>query len=320
MNSNGRSCKFPFTASQWQELEHQALVFKYMISGLPVPPDLLFTIRRGLDSSSLSSKFLIHQAQNIGWKSFHMGFGGKIDPEPGRCRRTDGKKWRCSKDAYPDSKYCERHMHRGRNRSRKPVEILSQNAIPINVNKSSSITNKNTTNPSNSYLASPSEPRFLYSHFSSPRPPGLALSSQENTTNFNFLEPNAHSHKDFRHGSYYGEGAKGETEEANSISDSSWKLTMGSSLSQIKPNAYSSDLQSRQWNESLNGHYYPSDMPSNIERDIDQPKKVTHHFLDEWEPKDKDSWPSSENKLSSNRTQLSISIPNSLHDFFMTQK
>ena len=52
-----------------------------------------------------------------------MGFGRKIDPEPGRCRRTDGKKWRCSKEAYPDSKYCERHMHRGRNRSRKPVEV-----------------------------------------------------------------------------------------------------------------------------------------------------------------------------------------------------
>lgn len=49
-------------------------------------------------------------------------YGKKVDPEPGRCRRTDGKKWRCSKDAYPDSKYCERHMHRGRNRSRKPVE------------------------------------------------------------------------------------------------------------------------------------------------------------------------------------------------------
>jgi len=49
-------------------------------------------------------------------------YGKKVDPEPGRCRRTDGKKWRCSKDAYLDSKYCERHMHRGRNRSRKPVE------------------------------------------------------------------------------------------------------------------------------------------------------------------------------------------------------
>lgn len=60
------------------------------------------------------------------WINFVVGYcsfyGKKVDPEPGRCRRTDGKKWRCSKDAYPDSKYCERHMHRGRNRSRKPVE------------------------------------------------------------------------------------------------------------------------------------------------------------------------------------------------------
>ncbi|EPS64309.1 hypothetical protein M569_10478, partial [Genlisea aurea] len=118
----GRS-RYPFTASQWQELEHQALVYKYMISGIPIPPDLLFTIRRSLDSST----FLLPQPQQIGWSGFHMGmgFGRKIDPEPGRCRRTDGKKWRCSKEAYPDSKYCERHMHRGRNRSRKPVEILS---------------------------------------------------------------------------------------------------------------------------------------------------------------------------------------------------
>jgi len=45
-----------------------------------------------------------------------------MDPEPGRCRRTDGKKWRCSRDVFAGHKYCERHMHRGRNRSRKPVE------------------------------------------------------------------------------------------------------------------------------------------------------------------------------------------------------
>lgn len=54
---------------------------------------------------------------------FSVGFyGKKIDPEPGRCRRTDGKKWRCSRDAHPDSKYCDRHMIRRRYRSRKPVE------------------------------------------------------------------------------------------------------------------------------------------------------------------------------------------------------
>lgn len=44
------------------------------------------------------------------------------DPEPGRCKRTDGKKWRCSKEVAPQQKYCERHLHRGRPRSRKPVE------------------------------------------------------------------------------------------------------------------------------------------------------------------------------------------------------
>lgn len=52
----------------------------------------------------------------------YWGRGG-MDPEPGRCRRTDGKKWRCSRDVVSGYKYCERHMHRGRNRSRKPVEI-----------------------------------------------------------------------------------------------------------------------------------------------------------------------------------------------------
>ena len=71
-----------------------------------------------------------------------MGYGKKIDPEPGRCRRTDGKKWRCSKEAYPDSKYCERHMHRGKNRSRKPVE---NSALT-----SSSVATTTVTMPTNS--------------------------------------------------------------------------------------------------------------------------------------------------------------------------
>lgn len=58
----------------------------------------------------------------VGWGSIHLGFSNNTDPEPGRCRRTDGKKWRCSRDAVADQKYCERHLNRGRHRSRKPVE------------------------------------------------------------------------------------------------------------------------------------------------------------------------------------------------------
>lgn len=34
------------------------------------------------------------------------------DPTPGRCRRTDGRKWRCSWSCLPHSKYCERHIKR----------------------------------------------------------------------------------------------------------------------------------------------------------------------------------------------------------------
>ncbi|KAK6947328.1 Glutamine-Leucine-Glutamine, QLQ [Dillenia turbinata] len=107
----------PFTASQWQELEQQALIYKYLTAGVPVPPELLVPIRKSLEST-LATKFLYHPSVN-----YYSFYGRKIDPEPGRCRRTDGKKWRCSKDAHPDSKYCERHMHRGRNRSRKLVEL-----------------------------------------------------------------------------------------------------------------------------------------------------------------------------------------------------
>ncbi|KAL6951864.1 hypothetical protein U1Q18_021615 [Sarracenia purpurea var. burkii] len=114
----GAGFRPPFTAAQWQELEHQALIYKYLVAGLPVPADLVVPIRRSFES--MSARFF-HQS-SLGYCSY---YGKKIDPEPGRCRRTDGKKWRCSKDAYPDSKYCERHMHRGRSRSRKPVESQS---------------------------------------------------------------------------------------------------------------------------------------------------------------------------------------------------
>ncbi|XP_030444547.1 growth-regulating factor 5-like [Syzygium oleosum] len=125
MSGSGRmmSRYYPFTEAQWQELETQALVYKYMVSGLQVPPELIFSVRRSLDSNSSSLSFGPFPPHQMGgWGEFQVGYGRKADPEPGRCRRTDGKKWRCSKEAYPDSKYCEKHMHRGKHRSRKHVE------------------------------------------------------------------------------------------------------------------------------------------------------------------------------------------------------
>lgn len=50
------------------------------------------------------------------------------DLEPWRCKRTDGKKWRCSRNVIPDQKYCERHTHKSRPRSRKHVESSHQSS------------------------------------------------------------------------------------------------------------------------------------------------------------------------------------------------
>ncbi|GKV20026.1 hypothetical protein SLEP1_g30206 [Rubroshorea leprosula] len=129
----------PFTPSQWIELEHQAMIYKFLDSNMPVPSQLLLPIRKAFDSagfSGFSGGFL--RPNTLGWGAFHLGFSSNTDPEPGRCRRTDGKKWRCARDAVVDQKYCERHMNRGRHRSRKPVEGQSGH--------SAAATDNNTTN------------------------------------------------------------------------------------------------------------------------------------------------------------------------------
>ncbi|GFY85973.1 growth-regulating factor 2 [Actinidia rufa] len=120
----------PFTPSQWMELEHQALIYKYITANVPVPSNLLIPIRKALDSTGLSG-FSVGplRSSTLGWGAFHLGYSNNSDPEPGRCRRTDGKKWRCSRDAVVDQKYCERHMNRGRHRSRKPVEGLNGHSV-----------------------------------------------------------------------------------------------------------------------------------------------------------------------------------------------
>ncbi|KAI3491230.1 hypothetical protein L1887_44477 [Cichorium endivia] len=118
-----RGVRGPFTPSQWMELEHQALIYKYITLKAPIPSNLLIPIRKALESSDFSAYPGTHlRHTTYGWGGFHLGFSNNSDPEPGRCRRTDGKKWRCSRDAVADQKYCERHMNRGRHRSRKPVE------------------------------------------------------------------------------------------------------------------------------------------------------------------------------------------------------
>lgn len=64
----------------------------------------------------------------------------RMSPDLERCRRTDGKKWRCSKNVVPHQKYCERHVNRGQQRSRKPLEI-SKIASPSKTRTTSKTTN-----------------------------------------------------------------------------------------------------------------------------------------------------------------------------------
>ncbi|WJX86534.1 hypothetical protein P8452_68832 [Trifolium repens] len=230
MSASSRN-RSPFTPNQWQELEQQALVFKYMVTGTPIPPDLIYSIKRSLDTS-ISSRIFPHPP--IGWGCFEMGFGRKVDPEPGRCRRTDGKKWRCSKEAYPDSKYCERHMHRGRNRSRKPVEQLvvsSANTTSltssstsstytnrnISLNNSSSLTSsfpfstsmtchdqsqqQQQQSFSQSYQNSSQNPYFYSQQSTSSKPLDHSdFHTQDATTHHLFLDSSSYSHddKDYR--------------------------------------------------------------------------------------------------------------------------
>lgn len=94
----------------------------------------------------------------VGWgAAFHLGFSSS-DPEPGRCRRTDGKKWRCSRDAVADQKYCERHMNRGRHRSRKPVEGQPAGTTTTNASKLAAATTATTKTTTPMVAASSNSP------------------------------------------------------------------------------------------------------------------------------------------------------------------
>ncbi|KAK6778734.1 hypothetical protein RDI58_025452 [Solanum bulbocastanum] len=134
-----------FSLAQWQELELQSLIFRHFVAGAPVPSELLHLVTKSIIASSPPppSYYFAHPFQQYPHYQqalMQSGYWGRaaMDPEPGRCRRTDGKKWRCSRDVVAGQKYCERHVHRGRSRSRKPVEI------PTPANNGSKNNNNNT--------------------------------------------------------------------------------------------------------------------------------------------------------------------------------
>lgn len=106
-----------FTPEQLLEFTQQTYVFKHFVAGVTPPPTLLLPIINSVASMGRFGVGSIQFGSNAGLFGVG-GLRGNIDPEPGRCRRTDGKKWRCAREVVADQKYCERHMHRGRHRAR----------------------------------------------------------------------------------------------------------------------------------------------------------------------------------------------------------
>lgn len=60
-----------FTAAQWEELEQQALIYKYMVSGVPVPTDLILSVRRSLYNSTFSSSASLSTQSTCKFVSFY---------------------------------------------------------------------------------------------------------------------------------------------------------------------------------------------------------------------------------------------------------
>ncbi|CAM8959973.1 unnamed protein product [Rhodiola kirilowii] len=315
LRSSSSASVSPFTVSQWQELEHQALIYKYLMAGLAIPPDLVLPIQKSFEA--VSSRFFTHPT--MGYCSF---YGKKYDPEPGRCRRTDGKKWRCSKDAYPDSKYCERHMHRGRNRSRKPVES-PQTAAQLAA-ASSTVTSLNVG--SNGGAANTTGFPTLPLQVFGGSLQSSGVSSGINQSHFNEDHiPYGIPSKDYR----YAHGLKPETGEHNFFSDTSgnnrnlqienaWSMlpSQVSSFPSPKPSNNNSLLQ----NDYTQTPLFSPDFTSGSDASK-QGNSSLRPFFDEW-PKARDSWSGLEeersNQGSYSTTHLSMSIPMGSFDFSAT--
>ncbi|KAK3155010.1 hypothetical protein QOZ80_2BG0197720 [Eleusine coracana subsp. coracana] len=318
-----------FTPAQFEELEQQALIYKYLVAGVPVPPDLVVPIRRGLDS--LATRFYGHPT--LAYGSY---FGKKLDPEPGRCRRTDGKKWRCAKEAAPDSKYCERHMHRGRNRSRKPVETTQLVAhsqpfsamAPVAAQPLAAAANGVGNFQSHSLYPAiaGSNGGGAGSNISSPFSSSLSSSqlNMDNTATYAAL--GGGTAKDLR---YTGYGIRSLADEHNQLIseaiDSSienqWRLPPSQNSSFPLPSypqlGALSDLGPNTVNSLAKMDRQPLSFLGNDFGSMKQENQL-RPFFDEW-PKARDSWPGlgdeNTNMSSFSATQLSMSIPMASSDF-----
>lgn len=67
-----------------------------------------------------------------------------------RCRRTDGKKWRCGKDALPKQKYCMQHMHRGAKKVENPQNVNASRSFSVGSSYQQMVEDGNRSNDDSS--------------------------------------------------------------------------------------------------------------------------------------------------------------------------
>ncbi|KAJ0052564.1 hypothetical protein Pint_00277 [Pistacia integerrima] len=156
--------KAELTPAQLIEFQQQSLIFKHMKAGLHVPVHLVIPIWKSVASSFGSDIGGIYKQYPsfAGFSPRDFDCRNMKDPEPGRCRRTDGKKWRCGKNVIPDQKYCERHIHRGRQRSRKLVEASQVASLSVTTSAKDSENFKTMSihSQSDPHRQSPSDPKI----------------------------------------------------------------------------------------------------------------------------------------------------------------
>ncbi|XP_038717138.1 growth-regulating factor 1-like [Tripterygium wilfordii] len=304
----------PFTPSQWMELEHQALIYKYITANVPVPSNLLVPIRKALESAGFSSfSGGLLRPNALGWGTFHLGFSNNTDPEPGRCRRTDGKKWRCSRDAVADQKYCERHMNRGRHRSRKPVEGQTGHSVAATTN----ITKLTPTTASSSVVVGSN---------GSGTTNGLAVANQLQLKNLQSGAPSLSAATPFNRTYLNKEKVGDRLQDTSGLSMLSAPIDLKSKdnpfLISRQQNPYGG-LQTEFGLVTSNSLLNPSNKGSSLmsctsfgssQALADQDtvsQHSLHQFMDDWPKNQSDrssiTWPALD--VQSDRTQLSISIP-----------
>lgn len=321
----GVGARGPFTPSQWVELEHQALIYKYITANMAVPSNLLIPIRKALDSTGFSSfPGGLLRPTTLGWGSFHLGFSNNTDPEPGRCRRTDGKKWRCSRDAVADQKYCERHMNRGRHRSRKPVEGQTGHAVTGTATTTTTTTTATTASKMMPVASSsPSASVVVPGGGGSGASNGLAISHQQ----FKNLQPGASNpsaattmNRMFVDKENVGERMQdtpGLSMLSHSIGHNSKEAPF---MIQKQPITYEGSSRAEFGLVTSASLLNPSQKSSPLinctsqelsDRGGTESQQSLRHFIDDWPKNQADrsavSWP--ELDMQSDRTQLSISIP-----------